>query len=50
MTEARCFTTCGYTKVLSDGVSKMFDALIKTVYCPDYPVVKEECLDHVSKR
>ena len=35
-----------YTTVLSDGDSKMYDTLIG----PDYPVVKEECLNHVGKR
>ena len=38
-----------YTTILSDGDCKTYNKLCKP-YGPDCPIVKEECLNHVSKR
>ena len=40
-----------YTTIISDGDSKTFNHLQElSVYGPEVPLVKEECLNHVAKR
>ena len=39
-----------YTKVLSDGDSKMFKALLDLNVYGDTTIKKEECVNHVHKR
>ena len=40
-----------YTTMVADGDSKAYDTVNeKLPYGPDYPIVKEECINHVSKR
>lgn len=40
-----------YTTLLSDGDSKTFNHLVKEeVYGPSVAILKEECINHVSKR
>ena len=40
-----------YTTMVADGDSKAYDTVKETQpYGPDYPIVKEECINHVSKR
>ena len=40
-----------YTTILCDGDSKAYDAIVKNqIYGPSKSVVKEDCINHVSKR
>ena len=40
-----------YTSMLCDGDSKSFDAVSREeVYGPSFPIEKEDCVNHVSKR
>ena len=40
-----------YTIVVSDGDSKAYDTVVEEQpYGPDVQIVKEECINHVSKR
>ena len=40
-----------YVRVIADGDSKAYDTVNEEMpYGPDIPIVKEECVNHVSKR
>ena len=42
---------CRYVIVVSDGDSKSYNAVKEDQpYGPDYPIYKEECINHVAKR
>ena len=40
-----------YTTMVADGDSKAYDTVQEDQpYGPEYPILKEECINHVSKR
>ena len=40
-----------YTTLVGDGDSKAYDTVKEEMpYGPEYPIIKEECINHVSKR